>query len=61
MNLRIDSDALAFAQAYAAATGISLGVAVGELILQARETLKGPLPSASQTIRDPQEHPDSAA
>ena len=43
MNIRIDSDALAFAQAYANAKGVSLGIAVGELILHARETLKAPV------------------
>jgi hypothetical protein len=42
-NLHIEQDALAFASAYAAAKGISLGVAVSELIRRA-ELMQEPDP-----------------
>lgn len=47
-NLHIDNDALAFASAYASAKGISLGLAVSELIRQAEHA---PQPEAK--VRSP--------
>jgi len=44
-NLHIDNDALAFASSYANAKGVSLGIAVSELIRRAEQTTGQEIPS----------------
>jgi len=44
-NLHIDNDALAFASSYANAKGVSLGIAVSELIRRAERTTGQEIPS----------------
>lgn len=45
-NLHIDNDALAFATSYAQAKGVSLGIAVSELIRRAEQMAGQPSPSS---------------
>jgi len=45
-NLHLDNDALAFASSYAHAKGVSLGVAVSELIRRAEQTTGQEIPSS---------------
>ncbi len=49
-NLHLDNDALAFASSYAGAKGITLGVAVSELIRRA-EQLPPPQAAASPKLK----------
>lgn len=51
-NLHIDNDALTFASAYASAKGISLGVAVSELIRRAEQTPEPPVGASSRLKMD---------
>jgi len=44
-NLHIDNDALAFASSYANAKGISLGIAVSEMIRQVQQMAGQEIPS----------------
>jgi hypothetical protein len=45
-NLHIDNDALSFASSYATAKGVSLGIAVSELIRRAEQVTGQELPSS---------------
>jgi len=45
-NLHIDNDALAFASSYANAKGVSLGIAVSDLIRRAERTAGQEIPSS---------------
>jgi len=44
-NLHLDNDALAFASSYANAKGVSLGIAVSELIRRAEQMTEQQIPS----------------
>ena len=50
-NLHIDNDALAFASSYANAKGVSLGIAVSELIRRA-ERAAGPEGGSQRLVRN---------
>jgi len=45
-NLHLDNDALAFASSYANAKGVSLGIAVSELIRRAEQATGQDVPSS---------------
>jgi hypothetical protein len=51
-NLHIDNDALKIASLYANAKGVSLGVAVSELIRRAEETPEPPISVSSKLKTD---------
>ena len=51
-NLHIDNDALEFASVYASSKGISLGVAISELIRRAEQTPEPPISASSKLKRD---------
>lgn len=51
-NLHLDDDALEIASLYANAKGISLGVAVSELIRRAEETPEAPINMSSKLKSD---------
>ena len=51
-NLHLDNDALEFASVYANSKGISLGVAVSELIRRAEQTPEPPISASSKLKRD---------
>jgi len=51
-NLHIDNDALEFAYSYARAKGITLGVAISELIRRAEQMPEPPISASSKLKRD---------
>jgi hypothetical protein len=51
-NLHLDNDALEFASVYANSKGISLGVAVSELIRRAEQTPEPSISTSSKLKRD---------
>jgi hypothetical protein len=51
-NIHLDNDALAFASSYANAKGVSLGVAISELILRAEQIPTPPIHTSSKLKRD---------
>lgn len=51
-NLHIDNDALEYASSYASAKGITLGVAVSELIRRAEQAPEPPISASSKLKRD---------
>lgn len=51
-NLHIENDALEFASSYASAKGITLGVAISELIRRAEQTPEPPISTSAKLKTD---------